>query len=154
MQIYLSGIYIYFACLVSLCFFVCLFPINVKTTEPFGPNFLWSFTYKIRELCRLFNLFIEKIDGVISFLSVNYHASDGVISVLSVNYQASDGVISVLSVNYHASDGVNSVLSVNYHASEGVISVLSVNYHALDGVISVLSASYHALVISVLSVNY
>ena len=123
MQIYLSGVYIYTLLVwVSFCFFVCLFPINVKTAEPFGPNFLWGFTYKIRELLRLFNVFIKKMDGVISVLGVNYHASDGVISVLSVNYHASDGVISVLSVHYYASDGVISVLSVNYHASDGVIS--------------------------------
>ena len=31
------------ACL-SVCLFVCLYPINVKTTEPIGLKFLWDLT--------------------------------------------------------------------------------------------------------------
>ena len=31
-------LYIYFACL-SVCSFVCLYPIDVKTAEPIGPKF-------------------------------------------------------------------------------------------------------------------
>ena len=84
MQIYLSGIYIYFACLGVLVFF-CLFVSNKRQNgRTVRAQFVVGFTYKIRELFRLFNVFIKKMDGVISVLSVSYHAL--VISVLSVNY--------------------------------------------------------------------